>query len=147
MVLKCPEHLWYLDALPSTIPSASAVTDGTPGAAYTLVPHQRLALDEQSIRLVLFDNEAEASLGDVDYYGFEVHRVAVDTDELVWSWHLQQGLDQGLEVGDANWAGTMVVEEGRGRRDQARSKRSRSITLAHAATNSRTNLASLPSLA
>jgi len=183
------------DALPADIPGASAVSDGTPGAAYTLVPHQRLTLDETTIRLVLFDNEgevrwyyplpiegyadmgaeywgdglflwggvsgsepgagvprlvdvshvehykadypgasehlyhhmteqqhdgtvvtlveAEASLGNVDYYGFEVHRVDTASDELVWSWHLQQGLDQGLEVGDANWAGMMVGDDGK----------------------------------
>lgn len=182
------------EALPSEIPGASAVTDGEPGAAYTLVPHQRLVLDEEDIRLVLYDNEgevrwyyplpitgyadmgaeywgdglflwggvsgsdegagvprlvdishqevyradypgasghryhhmterqydgtvvtlveAEAHHGGVEYYGFEVHRVDTAADELVWSWSLQQGLDQGVEVGDANWAGVMVDGDG-----------------------------------
>ena len=45
------------DALPSSIPSAVGVASGEPGAAYTLMPHQRLMLDELSIRLVLMDND------------------------------------------------------------------------------------------
>ncbi len=182
-------------ALPESIPSASAATTGTPGAAYTLMPHQRLVLDEPSIRLVLMDNEGEvrwyyplpiegyadmgaeywgdglflwggvsgsdegagvprlvdvshqehyradypgasegnyhhmterqydgsvitliesdASVDGHNVYGFEVHRIDVEADELLWSWNLQQALDAGsLEVGDANWAGMMVGDGG-----------------------------------
>lgn len=37
----------------------------------------------------------------------------VDTDSLLWSWSLQEGLDYGgPEVGDANWAGIMVEDDG-----------------------------------
>jgi|GEM_PF-3786768 len=183
------------DSLPDEIPSATAVSNGEPGAAYTFVPHQLLATGETTIRLVLMDNEGEvrwyyplpiegyADMGaeywgdglflwggvsgssagegvphlvDVShnqyyradyenasdayfhhmtekqydgtvvtlveadavsdgrwYYGFEVHQVDVDQDELVWSWGLQEGLDNGgPEVGDANWAGIMVDEAG-----------------------------------
>lgn len=182
-------------ALPDTLPTATAVTSGEPGAAYTLMPHQRLALEETTIRLVLTDNdgavrwyyplpiegyadmgaeywgdglflwggvsasgegdgvprlvdvshveqyraaypgadegryhhmtetqhdgtvvtliESEASVGGVDYYGFEIHRVDVVDDRLAWTWNLQQALDAGsVEVGDANWAGVMVEDDG-----------------------------------
>jgi hypothetical protein len=183
-------------ALPASIPSAVGVASGEPAAEYTLVPHQRLALEEMIIRLVLMDNagevrwyyplpiggwadmgaeywgdgmflwggvsgsdegegvprlvsvsheevykaaypgaeegffhhmteqqydgsvvtliEADASSGGSEYYGFEIHRVDVASDGLLWSWNLQQGLDTGeLEVGDANWAGVMVEPDGR----------------------------------
>ena len=53
------EGVFSTGALPTTIPTASAATDGDPGAAYTLVPHQRLTLDETSIRLLLLDNSGE----------------------------------------------------------------------------------------
>lgn len=182
-------------SLPPSMPSASAEASGTPAAAYTLMPHQRLSEGEMSIRLVLMDNdgairwyyplpfegwadmgaeywgdglflwggvsasaegegvprlisvgheeayaadypgaaegefhhsteiqydrsvvtmiESDASLNGSEYYGFEIHRVDIDTDELLWSWNLQQGLDAGtVDVGDANWAGVMVNPDG-----------------------------------
>ncbi len=188
------EGVFSTSSLPSSIPSATAVTSGEPGAAYTLMPHQRLILGETSIRLVLMDDdgevrwyyplpiegwadmgaeywgdglflwggvgdseagdgaprlvdvshtehyhadypgaadsnyhhsseqqydgtvvtlvEAEASIDGDEVYGFEVQRVDVQADELVWSWHVQQALDQGVEVGDANWAGVMPHDDG-----------------------------------
>ena len=182
-------------ALPDSIPSATAVTTGDPIAAYTFMPHQRLADGETSIRLVLMDNqgevrwyyplpiegyadmgaeywgdglflwggvsasdagagaprlvdlshteqyrsaypgaddyryhhmtekqsdgsvvtlvEADASQDGRAYYGFEVHQVDVESDTLTWSWSLQEGLDSGGPgVGDANWAGVMVEDDG-----------------------------------
>ena len=45
------------DSLPEDIPSATATSAGEPGAAYTFMPHQRLAAGETTIRLVLMDNE------------------------------------------------------------------------------------------
>ncbi len=183
-------------ALPANIPSATGEASGVPAAEYTLVPHQRLAHEEMTVRLVLLDNagevrwyypvpitgwadmgaeywgdglflwggvsgsdegegvprllsvsheevyradypgaehgfyhhmteqqhdgsvvtliESDAEYGGSEYYGFEIHRVDVDSDSLLWSWNLQQGLDTGeLEVGDANWAGVMVDADGR----------------------------------
>ena len=182
-------------SLPEDIPSATATSAGEPGAAYTFMPHQRLAAGETTIRLVLMDNEgavrwyyplpitgyadmgaeywgdglflwggvsasaagagaprlvdvshnevyranydgaddgyfhhmtekqydgtvvtmveSDASRDGRAYYGFDIHQVDVDTDSLVWSWSLQEGLDHGgPEVGDANWAGIMVEDDG-----------------------------------
>lgn len=182
-------------ALPASIPSATAESNGTPGAAYTFMPHQRLVKGELSIRLILMDNdglvrwyyplpipgyadmgaeywgdglflwggvsasdegagaprlvsvsheevyradypgaaelyyhhiaekqpdgtvvtlvEADASDGEQEYYGFEVHQVDVETDTLVWSWSLQRAVDDGtLTRGDANWAGIMTEADG-----------------------------------
>ncbi len=182
-------------ALPDSIPSAAGVANGDPGAAYTFMPHQRLATGETSIRLVLMDNagevrwyyplpiegyadmgaeywgeglflwggvsasaagagaprlvdlshnevyrsayegaedayyhhmtekqsdgsvvtlvEADASSEGRTYYGFEIHQVDVESDALTWSWSLQEGLDSGGPgVGDANWAGMMVEDDG-----------------------------------
>ena len=44
-------------ALPTAIPAATAAAAGTPGAAYTLMPHQRLSEGELSIRLIIMDND------------------------------------------------------------------------------------------
>ncbi len=43
--------------LPAAMPSATTESNGEPGAAYTLMPHQRLIDGELSIRLVLMDND------------------------------------------------------------------------------------------
>ncbi len=46
-------------ALPDEIPSATGESFGDPGAAYTLVPHQRFGEGDLNIRLVLMDNDGE----------------------------------------------------------------------------------------
>lgn len=44
-------------ALPESVPSATAESNGTPAAAYTLMPHQRLSEGSLDILLVLMDND------------------------------------------------------------------------------------------
>jgi len=45
------------DALPASVPAATGITTKTPGAAYTLMPHQRLSAGSLDILLVLMDND------------------------------------------------------------------------------------------
>ena len=81
-----------------------------PGASESRYHHMT---ERQYDGSVVTLTEAQASQGGYEYYGFEVHRVDVTTDELLWSWSLQQGLDAGtVDVGDANWAGVMVDDDG-----------------------------------
>lgn len=84
-------HLVESAAPPSSIPSAVGVAKGEPGAAYTLMPHQRLMLDEGS---------------------FQVHQVDVTTDTLVWSWKVEDHPDVIPSYSDANRAGIMTAGDG-----------------------------------
>ncbi len=88
---------------------------GYPGAADGRYHHMT---EQQYDGTVVTMVESEASSGGEEYYGFEVHRVGLEADELLWTWNLQQALDAGSfnageqMVGDANWAGVMVEDSG-----------------------------------
>ena len=81
-----------------------------PGAAVASFHHSAEKLADGTVITL---TEESVSDGEHSWVGFGVHRIDTTTDQLVWSWQLQEALDagelefHGLQNWGANWAGVM----------------------------------------